>query len=460
MKSSVIYNARIIDYRTDVYGALFFKGGKIERIQAYSSPDKNEVQKKCADDPLFAGYAEKIDAGMLAVMPAFVDMHAHFRFPGQTEKEDLESGLLAAAAGGFGTLVLMPNTSPVVSSLDSALEINCLAEKIAGQQGAFPAARILQTVSITKDFSGTDISHLDAVCAAAVSAKRNGMYIPVPVITEDGRDVASAQTMFAAMKKCAAAGIIVSCHSEKNSCVPFAKAARADKKFSEAEKILAEAENSATFRNLFLALNAGCNVHIAHVSTKTAIDAVRAAKECAALSFADKPFSVSCEITPHHLGLSCGMPGMECQLVNPPLRNEDDRQALIEALADGTADMIATDHAPHTAADKRSGAPGFSGLETAFAVCNTTLVVPGRISLQKLSALMSHNPALRLGLPCGSFEAGMNADIIIADPDADTTVNPETFFSKGKYSPFAGMTLKGCITASYHNGVCVYKNKA
>ena len=215
--------------------------------------------------------------------------------------------------------------------------------------------------------------------------------------------------------------------------------------FDEAEKLLALAEDTATERNLRIAHTVGCNIHIAHVSTSESIDAVRRAKKA-------MPGFVTCEVTPHHLALT----KTRNEFVNPPLRSEDDRQALLEAIKDGTVDVISTDHAPHTESDKQNGACGFSGLETAFAVCCTNLVKTKLITINKLSELMSANPAKRLGLNCGALAAGKKADFVLADFNKDWKVDSSKFFSKGKYSPFNGEILTGKITATFHNGKKVF----
>ncbi|MBO4731774.1 MAG: dihydroorotase [Spirochaetaceae bacterium] len=432
---ALIYNVQLVDYKLNTPGAVETSDGIITAVIT----DKNEIEhrlQKTSDG------TELINGNGLTLLPAFVDMHAHFRYPGQTQKEEPQTALRAAAAGGFGTLVLMPNTTPVMSNFETAKQIQT-------ELCAYGFADVIQTMSISADFKGTDTSHLDNITKS-----------DIPVISEDGHDVQSAALMLQAMRKCAEKGIIVSCHCEDVSLVPLAAVPRkkavelqkagADAKtlaplFDEAEKILALAEDTATERNLRIAHTAGCNIHIAHVSTRESIDAVRRAKKT-------DGSRVTCEVTPHHLALT----NTRNEFVNPPLRSEDDRQALLEAIKDSTVDVISTDHAPHTESDKQNGACGFTGLETAFAVCYTNLVKTNLITINKLSELMSANPAKRLGLNCGALAEGKKADLVLADLNRNWKVDSSKFFSKGKYSPFNGEVLSGRITATFHNGRKVF----
>ena len=432
---ALIYNVQLVDYKLNTPGAVETSDGIITAVIT----DKNEIEHRLQKT---SDKTEFINGNGLTLLPAFVDMHAHFRYPGQTQKEEPQTALRAAAAGGFGTLVLMPNTTPVMSNFETAKQIQT-------ELCAYGLADVIQTMSISADFKGTDTSHLDNITKS-----------DIPVISEDGHDVQSAALMLQAMRKCAEKGIIVSCHCEDVSLVPLAAVPRkkavelqktgANAKtlaplFDEAEKILALAEDTATERNLRIAHTAGCNIHIAHVSTCESIDAVRRAKKT-------DGSRVTCEVTPHHLALT----NTRNEFVNPPLRSEDDRQALLEAIKDGTVDVISTDHAPNTESDKQNGACGFTGLETAFAVCYTNLVKTNLITINKLSELMSANPAKRLGLDCGALAEGKKADLVLADLNRNWKVDSSKFFSKGKYSPFNGEVLSGRITATFHNGRKVF----
>lgn len=433
-KMLLIYNAHLVDRELDIKrGAILINGSKIEGIVS------NEAAKKLLLDTEVSSY----DAEGCLVTPSFVDMHAHFRDPGLTQKEDIVSGCHAAAAGGFGTLVLMPNTKPVVSSLEMAEKNNKKAEETG-------LCQVFQSVSITEGFDGKTTNHLDKI-----NNKK------IPLITEDGKEVLDTSVMLEGMKKAVAKKVIVSCHCEDPFLHDQATALRTkalkstDKKkkiayLKEAERLLEIAEDVLTFRNIRLAEEARCHLHLCHVSTAESIDAVRRAKKAGV--------NVTCEITPHHIGLNTKNSANQLQIVNPPLRSEENQKALIEALRDGTASCIATDHAPHTEDDKKNGAPGFSGLETAFSVCYKSLVLENNFSLKHLSALMSANPAELLGLKDrGLLAEGYLANITIIDLNKKWTVRGEEFASRGKYTPLEGKQLPGEIRATFFNGEIVFQ---
>ncbi len=470
-----IYNAKLLDENLYSDGAILINGGKIQKIFSGKIAVKEDVFRVLNNEVSEKDFKELefVDAEGLTVTPAFIDMHVHLRYPGQTEKEDLNSGLKAAIAGGFCTVVAMPNTNPVVSSYDDAVKIEKAAEKIG-------FTKVFQTVSITKDFDGKTTEHLNSV------QKEN-----VPVITEDGHDVLSTSVMYDGMKIAAQKGLIVSCHCEDPSLAEKAKPYRqqalklmkenslsawgADSESVEkvpaevikeidgllttANHYLALAEDVATYRNIQIAQQTGCRVHIAHCSTKRSLECVRQAKieiDQKLRSGITTDFKISCEVTPHHIAL-CGTdePNIRA-LVNPPLRSEEDRIAVIRAIKNGTADVISTDHAPHTLEDKAGGSPGFTGLETSYAVCNTVLVKQNGISAQKLSRCMSAQPARLLNLNKGLLQSGYDADLTFIAPDEKWTVHSSEFFSKGKASPFEGMELCGKVHSVFIDGKKVY----
>lgn len=468
----IIYNARLVDSKMDGNGTIIIAEGKIRGItlgECKSAKNALLLAQAFLTESEFESAPELYDAKGLTLMPSFIDMHVHFRYPGQTQKEDLDSGLHAAVAGGYGTVVLMPNTNPVISNRE-------LARKVMEEANSKNLARVFQTVSITKNFEGKDTSGLDSLT--------NDEF---PVITEDGHDVDSAAVMLEGMKKAGEKNIIVSCHCEDPSLAQAARPYRQralgfmeqygipagkvnvktpnvpasvnfeiDGNLTKANSILALAEDTATLRNIEIAKSAGCHIHICHCSTKVSMDAVRRAKE--EISWGNTPHGFDCtvEVTPHHLGLvGTDAPNIRA-LVNPPLRSEDDRRAIIEALRDGTVDAIATDHAPHTQEDKAKGAPGFTGIETAFAVCNTILVKKEDFSLSKLSRLMSANPARLLRINAGRLKVGYNADLVLVNPDEDWIVNSENFASKGKSTPLEGKQLTGKVHATFFGGKKVF----
>ncbi len=456
----VIYNARLVDRDMDARGSLVVRDGRIASVHpgADGMPE-GDGGRGCDGVP---GGGQCIDARGAILMPAFIDLHAHFRDPGYTFKEDLETGSRAAAAGGYATVVCMANTDPVVSSPEAAAAIRERASRIG-------LVDIYQAVSLTRDFDGRDTSHLSSIDPTIV-----------PLVSEDGREVASPSVMFEAMSACARTGAVVSCHCEDPSLTDGARALRSEALSSGAAgfagdgtqgrpgpnaraleclvaagEILARAEDSMTRRNLDLAREAGCRVHIAHVSTARSLSLVRQAK-LASRDGGRAGFRVSCEVTPHHLALTDALPA----IVNPPLRPRSDRAALIDGILDGTVDAIATDHAPHTLADKEGGAPGFSGIQTSFSVCNTALVRPALIDLSRLSALMSANPAAILSLPRGLLRAGLDADLVLVDPDGEFVVGTgpgDGWESRGINTPFAGERLFGVVLATFRHGSLVYR---
>ncbi len=470
---TIIYNARIVDENTDKKGAVIIDGKKIKRVfyGTFKSVESVLQAANVGKTKIAAASAARnsIDAHGLVLAPAFIDMHAHFRYPGQTQKEDLDSALNAAAAGGFGTLVLMPNTNPVVSSKAQALKVDAEAAERK-------MSRVFQTVSLTQNFDGVTTAHL-----AALDKKTT------PVISEDGREVASSAVMLEAMKIAAKKKIIVSCHCEDPTLAALAKTYRTralelmakhkipawgaiDKKalaavpksaleqivqnIKEANSLLEFAEDAATERNILLAQKAGCHIHLCHVSTVKSVMAARRAK--AEEKNYKNGFKITFEITPHHLALEGTAVPKIFAFVNPPLRTANDRAALLAALKDGTADCIATDHAPHTADDKAAGAPGFTGLETAYAVCNSVLCKQEKISVQKLMALMSARPARILGLKKGLVAVGYDADLVLLDPEKKWRVDSSQFYSKGKATPLDGKTLTGRVVATIVAGQRIF----
>lgn len=501
-KALVIYNARLLDENCDSPGCILVVEGKIRAVfQGYFTDAgttralAESVLKEDGSDE--GAKIEMFDAQGLTVTPAFIDMHVHFRDPGLTQKEDLNSGLHAAIAGGYGTVVCMPNTSPVVSSYEAAMDVRHRAAAIG-------LANVFQSVSITENFEGKSVEHLKYLVKE-----------DVPLITEDGHEVASSALMLEGMKAAAEKNIIVSCHCEDPDLAAAARPHRQhalsimekwhlpawggsasdsddippeviqeiDESITKANELLQMAEDICTERNIQIARQAGCHVHMCHVSTVGAIEAIRRAKEELSdeaadfytgmadaayeasrdnVEFSPVPavehgFSVTCEVTPHHIALTGTEEPDIRAFVNPPLRSEEDRLFIIDAIRDGTVDCIATDHAPHTLEDKAKGAPGFTGIETSYGVCNTVLVKEGQISARRLSQLMSSNPARILGLNKGLLKTGYDADLTVVNPDEQWTVDSKLFCSKGKATPFDGKKLYGRVKAVFISGRNVFQ---
>lgn len=471
--SLIIYNARLVDSSIDSKGMVVVKDGKIAGVFLTEVSDE-QTAIKLASSLLGDASSEQcfFDAKGLTLMPSFIDMHVHFRYPGQTKKEDLDTGLKAAVAGGFGTVVTMPNTLPIVSTADLGRQIMEEADKKG-------FAKVFQTISITKDFAGEDISEILKLNSAEF-----------PVITEDGRDVASASQMLEAMKVAGKNNITVACHCENLSLSLAARPYRAraldfmkkygipagkvnvktpdvpdsvnfeiDGCLTAANQLLALAEDTATERNIEIAKQAGCHIHVCHCSTAQSMDAVKRAKALIKAEKTTTGFDCTVEVSPHHLGLVGTDAPYIRALVNPPLRSEEDRTFLIEAIKDGTVDVIATDHAPHTQEDKEAGSPGFTGLETSFAVCNTVLVKREGVSLNRLSQLMSETPAKLLKLNSGKILPGYEANLVLVDTEENWSINPEKFYSKGKSTPFEGKKLTGRVHITFYQGKEVFSLK-
>ena len=353
-----------------------------------------------------------IDAGGLTVLPAFVDLHCHWRTPGFEYKEDIETGSRAAAAGGYTFVNLMPNTKPVCSSAAQAM----MVEQKAAEVGL---CDVNQTVSITENFDGVSIDHLKTLPAG------------VKFITEDGHGVQDNATMAKAFAICTQKDITVMSHAEDMEISPW------DYRL---------AEDIETVRNCWLSEYYQTKLHMCHVSTRGALDAIQMAKLRGA--------PVTCEVTPHHLWFT----NDTCDYrVNPPIRTADDVQALVDGIRTGIVDAIATDHAPHSEEDKLKGMAGMVGSETAFGVCYTKLCKQEDLPLEVLVHLMSTRPAEILGLAKGQLEPGYDADFVLVDLDTPYTVDKDKLHSKSHNTPFDGAQLFGKVCATIKGGKLTYQ---
>ena len=393
----LIKNANIIDAYENFNGDILIIDGKISEIG--KEINKTEV--------------ETIDAKGLTLMPAFIDTHAHFREPGLTHKEDIESGSKAAAKGGYTGVCLMCNTNPICSTREVVEYVRNRAKEVG-------LVDIHQCVSITENFGGKSIEHLNAF-----EDDRE-----LVAITDDGVGVMDSSIMMKAMEKAKENNWIVMSHAE-------------DKTFSKIDMRIAE--DLMTIRDLYLAKVTKARLHMAHVSTIESITAIRRAKKEGA--------NVTCEVTPHHIGLTTEESNYR---VNPPIREKDDVKAIIEGIKDGTVDCIGTDHAPHTQEDKEKGAPGMVGLETAFSICYTELVKKYGITINKLSELMSRNPANILGMNKGSITIGKDGDLVLVDLNKEVIIDKDKFVSKGKNTPFHGRKYFGEVVMTIKAGKVIY----
>ena len=354
-----------------------------------------------------------LDAAGKTVLPAFIDLHCHWRTPGFEYKEDLSTGSAAAAAGGYTFVNLMPNTKPVMSEPGLAWQIQQQVHEIG-------LCEANQTLSITRDFDGKDIDHLKTLPDT------------VKFITEDGHGVQSGDVMAKAFAVCHEKGITVMSHAEDMDISPW------DYRL---------AEDIETVRNLYLSYYYQTKLHMCHVSTRGAIEAIAAAKQ--------KGAPVTCEVTPHHLWYTKDV----CDYrVNPPIREADDVQALVEGIRSGAVDAIGTDHAPHSEEDKMKGAAGMVGLETAFGICYTKLCRGEQIPLEVVSRLMSENPARIMGLETkGVVAPGYDADLVLVDLDTPYVVDKNQLHSKSKNCPFDGTTLYGKVCTTIKGGQITYQ---
>lgn len=388
----LIKNCRIVDETKDMKGDIYIRNGQIADYG-------KDINADC----------KAIDGTNLLAMPSFIDMHAHFREPGYTYKEDLYTGSKAALKGGYTFVNLMANTNPICSTME-------IVQYVLNRAKELNLIDIHQTISVTKNFDGETIEHLDQVDNR------------VKFISDDGKGIQSKLTMYRAMLKAKEKGMTIIAHEEDEEVVAV------DTRL---------AENTMTFRDIDLLRLTDANLHLAHVSTKEAIEAVRMAKK--------DGLKISCEVTPHHIAISTNN-----YRVNPPIRDEEDVDAIIEGIIDGTVDAIATDHAPHSVEDKRKGAPGISGLETSFPICHTSLVKANRISINRLSQLMSATPGKLMGINKGKIKKAYDGDIVLVDLDGKTIINRDEFESKGKNTPFSGMEFYGRVMATLKMGEIKY----
>ncbi|MHB8967200.1 MAG: dihydroorotase [Thermoleophilia bacterium] len=408
----VIRNARVLDpvLGIDKVTDVFVEKGVITRV--------GKAGKDAAETV--------IDATGKLLVPGFVDPHAHLRTPGREDEEDIASGTAAAAAGGYVTICAMPNTDPVV---DRAAVLASLIEE--AEQDA--VVRVAFFGAISLGLKGERLSEMwDLAATGAIG------------FTDDGHPVRDSGLLRSAFQAAAMVGLPLSLHCEDAA---LAAGGVMNEGAVSAQLGLTgwpcSAEAADVARSLEVAAYEGGRVHIAHISCARSLAAVRAAKAAGV--------AVTCEVTPHHLALTDeAVRGLDANFkMNPPLRDEEERQSLVAALADGTVDCIATDHAPHAPQEKETpfeeAAFGVVGLETAFAVLYTTLVATGELPLETLITAMSTNPARTFDLPVPSIDEGEEANLALIDTEREYVVEPAGFRSKSRNTSFAGMSVKGQV---------------
>lgn len=424
----LIANARILDPSceppVDFIGDILIEGDRIIKVGS------NLAQTKIAQS------AQHIDASGLCAAPGFLDIHVHLRDPGFTHKEDIITGCKAAAAGGVTGVCCMPNTKPVT---DSEEVLSYILDKAKDAD-----ARVYPIASITKGMLGQELNDIAALHACGAVA-----------VSDDGRPVENGGMMLKALKEAYKAGVPVISHCEDLTIIDggIINEGRISKELG-VKGMDRASEDSITAREIVLAESSDTAIHIAHVSTKGSVQLIREAKA--------RGVKVTCETAPHYMMMTD-----ELLLsynanfrMNPPLREQEDCEAIVEGVLDGTIDAIVTDHAPHAAEEKANflKAPnGIVGLETSFAAACTVLVHQCGMSLLDLVKLMSTNPANLLRLPGGTLREGSFADIVLFDPDRSWTVDAEKLHSKSKNTPFDGLELTGRVVRTILGGKTVFE---
>ena len=423
----LLKRGRVIDpvHELDAVMDVYINGNLIEKIDRNVSGLKGDVQV--------------IDASGYVLSPGLIDVHAHLREPGYEYKETIRTGTMAAVKGGFTSLVCMANTYPVN---DNRSVTEAIVEK-ARSEGV---CRVFPCGSITKGLKGEELSEIGEMRAAGIVA-----------ISDDGRSVRNAELLRKALEYVRFFGIPVISHCEDEDLSKGFVHEGAASLLSGLDAIPSIAEEIIVTRDMAIARYTGAHVHLTHISAAGSVDAISESKK--------RYDKITCDTCPHYFSLTdeATLSYDTNTKVNPPLRSRSDVEAIKEGLRNGTIDIIATDHAPHDLSSKdveyNLAASGISGLETAFSLC-LTLVHDGVLSMTELLRKLTVNPAKLLGLPYGELTPGKPADLMLFDPDASWTVDPGTFVSKGRNTPFAGMTLRGKNLLTIVGGRIAYKDPA
>ena len=365
---------------------------------------------------------EIIECGGLAAFPGFADVHVHLREPGFSYKETIETGTKAAAHGGFTAVCAMPNLNPVPDSAEH-LQVQLDAIEKSAVIDVFPYA------AITIGEKGETLADLEGLAQKTVA------------FSDDGKGVQNENMMLSAMKKAAALGKIIAAHCEDEAllhggCIHAGEFAKAH----DIPGIVSESEWGPIKRDIELIKKAGCAYHVCHVSAKESVELIRKAKA--------EGVNITCETAPHYLVYcDADLQDDDRFRMNPPIRETADRDALVAGILDGTIDMIATDHAPHSAEEKSKGLRGslngIVGIETSFPVMYTHFVKTGKLTLESLIKLMSTNPRTRFNLGGGEIKKGARADFTVFDLDEEYEIDTKDFVSMGKSSPFTGLRVFG-----------------
>lgn len=387
MTTLLIKNIQITDYRGSQISDVLIENERIKKI-----------------GPSLEGADTIIDGMGKVLMPSFIDLHAHFRDPGLTYKEDIETGSMAALKGGYTHVFAMANTKPVCDNRETY-------DYIINKSKDLDLIDLYQNYAVTKGLEGRQLSNFDEIKG-------------LKFISDDGKGILSNHMMYQACLKAKEKGVGIMVHAEDPEISPY--------DYRIAEDII-------TLRDIYLSKITGCNIHFSHVSTKGSTDLIRKGKAEGA--------NITSETTPHHLYFS----DMDYR-VNPPIRTGNDVDELVKGLLDGTIDAISTDHAPHSKEDKEKGSPGMIGLETAFSALYTSLISNKKLTLEDLSRVMSYNPGNILKIDHGKIEEEQVANLVIVNLDTKWEVKKDDFASKSKNSPFIGQVLEGRVEATIRKG--------
>ncbi len=409
------------------------KNGKFEKVDILIKGEKIEKISKNID----ITDENTIDVKDKFVTAGFIDAHVHWREPGFPQKETVYTASRAAARGGFTTVMTMPNLNPVPDSVETLKKQLDIIKRDS-------VIRAIPYGAITKDEAGEKLSDMKDIA--------NDIF----AFTDDGRGVQSANMMYEAMLIAGKLNKAIVAHCEDNSLIRGGGMHEGKRSEELGIKgIPSICESVQIVRDILLAEAANCHYHVCHISTKESVRAVRDGKR--------NGIKVTCEVTPHHL-LSCedDIPSNDGMWkMNPPLRAKEDRNSLIAGILDGTIDIIATDHAPHTIEEKQRGieksAFGIVGSETAFAQLYTKFVKTDIFSLELLVKLMTENVAKTFDLPYGKLEENGIADIVVIDLEKEMIINPDEFLSKGRNTPYGGEKVYGIPVLTISNGEIVYK---
>ena len=420
---------------------ILLKGGNVYENGSFSKKDVavsegfvSEISSSISADD----FDMVFDVSDKSILPGFVDVHVHLREPGFSYKETIESGTQAAAKGGYSAVCSMPNLNPAPDSVE-----NIMVQKKMIDDSA--KVRVYPYAAITVGRKGRgELTNMESLSGHAIG------------FSDDGTGVQTEELMEEAMKKAASLGKIIAAHCEDESLL-FGGYIH-DGEYAKAhghKGISSESEWAQVRRDIALAKKTGVKYHVCHISAKETVDLIRQAK-------ADG-VDITCETAPHYLIFSDDdLKDSGAFKMNPPIRSKSDREALIEGIIDGTIDMIATDHAPHSKEEKAKGLEksvmGIVGLETAFSALYTHFVEKGIITLSRLVELMSINPAKRFGIE-NELSVGKRANFAVIDTKAQFVVKPASFLSKGRSTPFEGMTLKGESILTFADGKIAWRKK-